>query len=913
MTMGSPGCRPPFRLLRQLLLLLVVARHRSLLRTGAVAAAEAKFGCLFEDDLCKTYEICVNDGVFGKCQRVPVIDVNKYEVSPLTLQRLKIVLEKLLHRGFTWHDDYTQHIIARELSNLPKAHDWHLETFSSEDPDSSRISKQGPDRNLEKDVNFANFPQQYLAYLDILSQSGAPNLYSTINANKPPFKVGNIPPRTMINYMMQSSKGKTPAVTYSVPAHSKYIENFPARTFSKSQMDTLLLKPEEQLDRKGLLVALNAYITQKLLAKNLDGRSSVSRTKETSPYGNRVKPLHIDHLDGTISKEKLGGFEMRPQFLQRPAPGLVSGSTQNDLKLPLTPIDDEGAWNIDAEAKKEEDHLGSKVTDFLSKNMVTENLPRVYLSKESFKTEMKKSEDLDLSSSSEEVKVGIENVKSETFSRELIAEKKAESEPTSKELTELHHWIKNTWLQDESVYQATQEKMAEGLKLDAKSSKEEEYGYIVTEKDPLSEEKGLDFIKEVAGLLKLQMTAFADINVLGPAVTFKVHPNALGITTADVVRAAADNKGMLEKDTGLKILKIGMEKKSKLELLPHHAQEEEDTTKFIILTLLSIACILGVLMTSGVIYCFRHGSHHKLKEKLTSLGSDTSSDATATYQELCRQRMAVKTSDHSEPLHASRINSISSQFSDGPIPSPSTRSSTSSWCEEPVQSNMDISTGHMILAYMEDHLKNKNRLEKEWEALCAYQAEPNATTIAHKEENVQKNRSQVVVAYDHCRICLKAENSHDNSDYINASPIMDHDPRNPAYIAAQGALPSTVTDFWQMVWENGCVVIVMLTPLAENGVKQCYHYWPDEGSNLYHIYEVNLVSEHIWCEDFLVRSFYLKNLQSNETRTVTQFHYLTWHDQQVPASTRSLLDFRRKINKCYRGRSCPIIVHCRQV
>lgn len=42
----------------------------------------------------------------------------------------------------------------------------------------------------------------------------------------------------------------------------------------------------------------------------------------------------------------------------------------------------------------------------------------------------------------------------------------------------------------------------------------------------------------------------------------------------------------------------------------------------------------------------------------------------------------------------------------------------------------------------------------------------------------------------------------------------------------------------QMVWESGCVVIVMLTPLTENGVKQCYHYWPDEGSNLYHIYEV---------------------------------------------------------------------------
>ena len=41
-----------------------------------------------------------------------------------------------------------------------------------------------------------------------------------------------------------------------------------------------------------------------------------------------------------------------------------------------------------------------------------------------------------------------------------------------------------------------------------------------------------------------------------------------------------------------------------------------------------------------------------------------------------------------------------------------------------------------------------------------------------------------------------------------------------------------------MVWESGCVVIVMLTPLSENGVRQCYHYWPDEGSNLYHVYEV---------------------------------------------------------------------------
>uniref|UniRef100_A0A8C9VGH4 Protein tyrosine phosphatase receptor type N2 n=1 Tax=Scleropages formosus TaxID=113540 RepID=A0A8C9VGH4_SCLFO len=337
---------------------------------------------------------------------------------------------------------------------------------------------------------------------------------------------------------------------------------------------------------------------------------------------------------------------------------------------------------------------------------------------------------------------------------------------------------------------------------------------------------------------------------------------------------------------------------------------QAESTKFLILTVISIVCIIGVLVASTVVYVLRHRSHHKLKEKLTSLATDTASGPSATYQELCRQRMAMKTSERPEAAHASRINSVSSQFSDGPMPSPSARSSTSSWCEEPVQSNMDISTGHMILSYMEDHLKNKNRLEKEWEALCAYQAEPNACTVGLRDGNSKKNRSSAVVAYDHSRITLKVENNQGNSDYINASPIMDHDPRNPAYIATQGPLPSTVADFWQMVWENGCVVIVMLTSLTENGVKQCYHYWPDEGSNLYHIYEVNLVSEHIWCEDFLVRSFYLKNMQTNETRTVTQFHFLTWMNQNVPESSRTLLDFRRKVNKCYRGRSCPIIVHC---
>lgn len=70
----------------------------------------------------------------------------------------------------------------------------------------------------------------------------------------------------------------------------------------------------------------------------------------------------------------------------------------------------------------------------------------------------------------------------------------------------------------------------------------------------------------------------------------------------------------------------------------------------------------------------------------------------------------------------------------------------------------------------------------------------------------------------------------------------DHDPRNPAYIATQGPLATTTADFWQLVWEQGSVVIVMLTKLNENGHTLCHHYWPQEGSQLYHIYEVQRYS-----------------------------------------------------------------------
>lgn len=83
-----------------------------------------------------------------------------------------------------------------------------------------------------------------------------------------------------------------------------------------------------------------------------------------------------------------------------------------------------------------------------------------------------------------------------------------------------------------------------------------------------------------------------------------------------------------------------------------------------------------------------------------------------------------------------------------------------------------------------------------------------------------------MIPYDHSRVVLNALANPSGSDYINASTIVkfifytvknwkfvviflnadiqtDHDPRHPAYIAAQAPVSESVADFWQMIWEQG--------------------------------------------------------------------------------------------------------------
>lgn len=434
-------------------------------------------------------------------------------------------------------------------------------------------------------------------------------------------------------------------------------------------------------------------------------------------------------------------------------------------------------------------------------------------------------------------------------------------------------------------------------------SRETDESYVHVEfQEPLRDWKqGKDIMRNISNLLHMEQRDFTDGQVHLKSVSFKVGSNNnRGYDANEVAKKIELIKEDLENLTGVEVISAGVGNKIRMQNVYFKRINTEN--QYIVIFLVC-GVLVALILATIVLSLIRR--HIKYKEKLQGL-SRPDTEASKDYQDLCRARMATKGQATDGAPDKGRITSLSRESEQ----SPSSRSSTSSWIEEPALHNMDISTGHMVLSYMEDHLKNKDRLDQEWVALCAYVAEPCETSIAMRKDNVEKNRYPEVVPYDHARVILNELSNANSADYINASSITDHDPRNPAYIATQGPLPHTAPDFWQLIWEQGAVVIVMLTRLTEGGTAMCHRYWPEEGSEVYHIYEVHLVSEHIWCDDYLVRSFYLKNVRTGETRTVTQFHFLSWPEAGVPASTKALLEFRRKVNKSYRGRSCPIVVHC---
>ncbi|KAL3186491.1 hypothetical protein MRX96_027529 [Rhipicephalus microplus] len=195
------------------------------------------------------------------------------------------------------------------------------------------------------------------------------------------------------------------------------------------------------------------------------------------------------------------------------------------------------------------------------------------------------------------------------------------------------------------------------------------------------------------------------------------------------------------------------------------------------------------------------------------------------------------------------------------------------------------------------------------EFLLATKGESHCMRHASKPDNDNKNTYKKLLPYDYNRVVLETLPDIPDSDYINATHI-DSILKPNAYIAAQGPNEDTISDFWRMVWEKRCYVVVMLTKVFDFIRVMCCQYWPMEldKPEKYGVIEVTLLSEDAMA-NFVIRTLRLR--KGEEERDVFQLHFTSWASHTQPF-TNALLDFRRRVRTFTDRWSAigPTIVHC---
>ncbi|XP_032445322.1 tyrosine-protein phosphatase non-receptor type 12 isoform X7 [Xiphophorus hellerii] len=182
------------------------------------------------------------------------------------------------------------------------------------------------------------------------------------------------------------------------------------------------------------------------------------------------------------------------------------------------------------------------------------------------------------------------------------------------------------------------------------------------------------------------------------------------------------------------------------------------------------------------------------------------------------------------------------------------------------------------------------------------------TNVGEREENVKKNRYKDILPFDHTRVKLTLKTTNQDTDYINANFIKGVDgPKT--YIATQGPLPNTVIDFWRMNWEYNVAVIVMACREFEMGRKKCERYFPsrDEEPLSFGPFRISCESEQ-QRTDYFIRTLTVQ--YNNETRRISQFHYINWPDHDVPSSFDSILDMIGLMREYQENDDVSICVHC---
>lgn len=189
-------------------------------------------------------------------------------------------------------------------------------------------------------------------------------------------------------------------------------------------------------------------------------------------------------------------------------------------------------------------------------------------------------------------------------------------------------------------------------------------------------------------------------------------------------------------------------------------------------------------------------------------------------------------------------------------------------------------------------------------------------------DNNKRNRFRDIIPYDDTRVVL-TQSKGNLSGYINASHIkMKVKKQELRYISTQGPLPSTVSEFWQLVWEQNIQAVAMLTGLEEAGRDKCHRYWPEnkgpKNKQKYGDYDV-YVKLIQGSGSYVTRTLAVTHRRSGKQRQIWHLQYTGWPDHGCPGDTEGFHWYLEEIESV--RRQCemelgpdeappPLLVHC---
>nr|CAD2173030.1 unnamed protein product [Meloidogyne enterolobii] len=158
--------------------------------------------------------------------------------------------------------------------------------------------------------------------------------------------------------------------------------------------------------------------------------------------------------------------------------------------------------------------------------------------------------------------------------------------------------------------------------------------------------------------------------------------------------------------------------------------------------------------------------------------------------------------------------------------------------------------------------------------------------------------------------------------YINANFVDSCDEKH-AYIATQAPLPNTFGDFWLMVWQEKCQLLIAIINMVECGFRKCDQYWPEEIGEkiLIENFCIKLVAERsnsVFTHRVLeIKNNLIENGEEENIRTIHQLHFMDWPDKGVPSTPFPLLHFINYVADLHCSSqnqdvssSTPCVVHC---